>query len=865
MRKNWCGEHMKRTQWKDALRNILKQKVSWLSIVVIALLGVGSFLSISYASDSMRKNCSAQYAQMQFRNIEVVSTHLLTPEDLDALRALTGVKDVEPIWMANAEVLNGDVSQKAAFLSLGERINVPLVREGRLPQLETECAVESKLAEAMDWQVGDLIEEYSMTDDTGQYFLMWEPLTITAIVEHPDHLSLSLGETPYILVVPACFDHEALEGCCMKAELRIEGASDGDRFSASSKAASEKIVQRVDALAAERTPLRDAELRQTAYALLDEYEATYRDNLAEQQALQESLKADPSASQEDIADNESYIAWLEESLAELDGKRADVETITSRWLVLDERGSPSFVQLLAGSENLGSLRMTFALMFIVISLLVIYATVSKMVDEQRTLVGTTKALGFYKREILMKYLLYGVSGTLLGAAIGVLLARFWLEGIALRGYGSYVSVDISQSRFSPGITVVVLLVSVLLSVVAVWSACSRLVRAPAVQLMQPPAPKGKTGTEKKKHLLPLYSRLLLRNARSDWRRIAVTVVSVAGCCALLVNGFTLKHGVTGCVEKQYGKVMVYDWEIECWNFEIQDIMQTLAEAGAESAAVYKTTLITKIDDTGIANLICGDLTEINRLYRLYDWKTGELLTDAEDGILIQRRIAEIYGLDVGSEFELSDGLSELVTVRVAGVFESYIGLPAVMSSSYYEETFGRPCEPTTILVRLNGADEAALAAQFDESYDVKSFGPGDRSSFRSSMSVINSIVALLTTMSVMLAGVVLMNLTNLLFLQKKREMTVMRINGFSVRQTVGYLLREIVATTALGIVLGIAAGAAMAYYILRSLEQSFVQFDRSISLPAWGLGAGITILFAVLVNWIVLRKVKTLKLTDVSE
>ena len=865
MRKNWCGEHMKRTQWKDALRNILKQKVSWLSIVVIALLGVGSFLSISYASDSMRKNCSAQYAQMQFRNIEVVSTHLLTPEDLDALRALTGVKDVEPIWMANAEVLNGDVSQKAAFLSLGERINVPLVREGRLPQLETECAVESKLAEAMDWQVGDLIEEYSMTDDTGQYFLMWEPPTITAIVEHPDHLSLSLGEAPYILVVPACFDHEALEGCCMKAELRIEGASDGDRFSASSKAASEKIVQRVDALAAERTPLRDAELRQTAYALLDEYEATYRDNLAEQQALQESLKADPSASQEDIEDNESYIAWLEESLAELDGKRADVETITSRWLVLDERGSPSFVQLLAGSENLGSLRMTFALMFIVISLLVIYATVSKMVDEQRTLVGTTKALGFYKREILMKYLLYGVSGTLLGAAIGVLLARFWLEGIALRGYGSYVSVDISQSRFSPGITVVVLLVSVLLSAVAVWSACSRLVRAPAVQLMQPPAPKGKTGTEKKKHLLPLYSRLMLRNARSDWRRIAVTVVSVAGCCALLVNGFTLKHGVTGCVEKQYGKVMVYDWEIECWNFEIQDIMQTLAEAGAESAAVYKTTLITKIDDTGIANLICGDLTEINRLYRLYDWKTGELLTDAEDGILIQRRIAEIYGLDVGSEFELSDGLSELVTVRVAGVFESYIGLPAVMSSSYYEETFGRPCEPTTILVRLNGADEAALAAQFDESYDVKSFGPGDRSSFRSSMSVINSIVALLTTMSVMLAGVVLMNLTNLLFLQKKREMTVMRINGFSVRQTVGYLLREIVATTALGIVLGIAAGAAMAYFILRSLEQSFVQFDRSISLPAWGLGAGITILFAVLVNWIVLRKVKTLKLTDVSE
>ena len=132
------------------------------------------------------------------------------------------------------------------------------------------------------------------------------------------------------------------------------------------------------------------------------------------------------------------------------------------------------------------------------------------------------------------------------------------------------------------------------------------------------------------------------------------------------------------------------------------------------------------------------------------------------------------------------------------------------------------------------------------------------------MSVINSIVALLTTMSAMLAGVVLMNLTNLLFLQKKREMTVMRINGFSVRQTVGYLLREIVATTALGIVLGIAAGAAMAYYILRSLEQSFVQFDRGVNVPAWLIGAAVTLLFTGAVNCVALRKVRHLKLTDVA-
>ena len=858
---------MKRTQWKDALRNILRQKVSYLSVIVIALLGVGSFLSISYAADSMQRNCSERYAEMRFRNIEVVSTRLITQEDLEALEGLEGVGEVEPVWMANGRVSRDGLREKASFLSLSERINVPLVREGRLPETETECAVERRLAEKMDWSLGDVIEEYEMIDETGQYFLAWEPMTITAIVEHPDHLSLNLEETPYILVVPSLFDHEALRGCCMKAELLFEVQPEGNRFSEADRAAAGTVLRRVEALAAARTPLRDAAVREEAYALVDEYEAAYRDQLAEKLALRETLAADPEADPEEIADNESYIAMLEDSLASLDDARAQVAALApSRWLVLDDRGSPSFVQLQAGSENLGSLRMTFALMFLVISALVIYATVSKMVEEQRTLVGTAKALGFRRGEILAKYLVYGVSGTLLGTVLGILLARFWLEGIALRGYGNYISVDITRPRFSLGITLAVILVGVLLSAAAVWTACRRLLRTPAVQLMQPPVPKGKTGTGAgKKHLLPLYSRLILRNVRSDLRRAAVTVVSVAGCCALLVNGFTLKHGVTGCVARQYGQVMDYDWEIACAEYAMPEVEELLEEAGAEGVGLYKTTLITNIGETGIANLLCGDLREINRLYHLCDWKTGEAITEAGDGILIQRRLAEIYGLDVGSEFELSDGLSELVTVRVAGIFEHYIGLPAAMSAEYYEKVFGEPCRYNVMLVRLNGADEEALAAELDEMWEVESYGPTDRASFRNSTSVINSIVALLTTMAALLAGVVLLNLTNLFFQQKKREMTVLRINGFTVKRTVGYLLREIAVTTAAGIVLGVAAGAFMAYHILRSLEQTFVQFDRSVSLPAWALGAGIAILFSVVVNWLVLRKVKDLNLADAAE
>ena len=144
---------MKRTQWKDAWRNIIRQKVSYLSVILIAMLGAGSFLSMSYASDSMKNNCSEEDEKMRFRNIEVVSTSFITSEDLDKIRNVNGVSDAEPVWLANSRVIKDDISEDAAFISLTERINIPLIREGTLPQTESECAVWATSSGHMKWSM----------------------------------------------------------------------------------------------------------------------------------------------------------------------------------------------------------------------------------------------------------------------------------------------------------------------------------------------------------------------------------------------------------------------------------------------------------------------------------------------------------------------------------------------------------------------------------------------------------------------------------------------------------------------------------------------------------------------------------------
>ena len=844
---------MKRTQRKDAWRNIRKQGVSFASIIVIALLGVAAFLSISYSAEAMKVNGSAAYDALHFRDLEVVSTLLLTEDDLECLRNTEGVSDVEPLWQTGANAYINGQREGAAVITVTERLNRPILVEGRLPETLTECAVEKRLAEKAGWHLGDTVEWLEMTESTGRFFLGVEALSITGIVEHPDHVNLNVPDVLYILVYRDAFDHEAMKNCCMKALIEVDTPAGMDRFSAGYQAAVQAVRERIEALASTRAPLRDNQVRQQAYGELDEAETNYA-------AYLEETSASGERAPEEI--DESW-AFFEQIIS--DQRREVDEMAPCRWIVLDSRGNTSFVQLNTSSKNLASLQMTFSMLFVVIGALVIYATVSKMVDEQRTLVGVTKALGFFNREVFAKYLLFGLLATVLGTFLGILLARFWIEGFVLNGYNIYFTIDLRQPRMFLKPTLIVILGGVFLAVAAVTFACLRLVRMPAIRLMQAPVPKGRNKTVRtQKHVLSLYSRLVLLNIRTDIKRVLVTVVSVAGCCTLVVIGFTLKYSIDKCMEKQYTEVVQYDGRIRV--DYAGDVEEELISSGVEYVPLYDGNVTFRIRDVDMGELLCGDIAAIETMFRLNDWQTGEPLAPTDEGIYIQRRLAEIYDLTVGSEFEMTLNGTQTITVRVAGVFENYLGRTMAMSPGYYEALCGETPQSNAFFVRFGDVDREALLSELDETLGFVEHTPADegKAMFKAATSVINAVVALFIFMAAVMAGVVLLNLTNIYILQKKRELTVMRINGFTTREVIAYVTRETVITTILGIILGLIFGSAIGYRIVRALEQSFYRLERSICFSGWLYAAIMTVFFTVIVNIIALRKVKDLKLTDVA-
>ena len=1140
---------MKRTQFKDALRNIWKQKISFLSIVVIAALGVTIFLGIDYSANAVRKNGTAFYADTQFRDAEILSTLLLSEEDIQELRNLDGVTDVEGVYLTGVKVSSNGTRTDANAISLTERINLPVVLEGRLPEKNSECAVEQRLMTQMGWKVGDVIAVTDAQDGKPEY-LKIATFTVSASISHPDHVCTSIPETLYIMVMPDAFDAEALNGCYMKAEVMIDRETDLNRYETPYRIAVKPVSERIEALADVRTPMQEQSVKDHANALLDENrqkladaekaladsrtelddgwaalsdgEQQYEDGKqqledgrkqldeskqqlsdAEQELKEGREELDAAKAQLDEGkaeldagkkqldsakrqlvsgwntiedaktqirsklkaalddligeDSAQWIAWaspmaanpdnanvsasdfqitndlkvtlgaslsgkigtilesvnipdevlqkvyeklggegeydrdaalkllsdrlasaagkyqqdydaladgcnqwdkghktyirglrqyraalaqyneglaayedgeaqyaeglkeyedglaqynegeaqdaksvkdLEQARRDLDEARAKLEDGERqyedglkafnegkealedakrqidalgpcKWIVFDSYGNAGFVQLGTAANNLKSMEMTFALLFVAVGALVIYATVSKMVDEQRRQVGTTKALGFFNREIFAKYLLFGVSATLIGCAFGLLFARFGIQSIVLGGYSMYFDLPLTKPSVVALSTAIVFAAAILLAFFSILFACLKLLRSPAVKLMQPSVPQGRNKAASGKRVMSLYSRLILLNIRSDLRRVLVTVVSVAGCCALVVIGFTIRNAVQNTTVRQMTEAVHYDGTVlfdpSADTETTANVETTIRDAGAAACPIRRDNITVRIKDLDMQELFVGDLEKVGEMIGLVDPNTGKQLAPT-DGILVSKRFSELYGLHTGDRIEIALNGTESATVPIAGIFNNFIGRATYMSDGCFRNLFAKDAEPNACLIRLDGASLDSLLDTLGTIKGYESYQPSDsfKAMFETATGVMNMIVLLFIFMSAVMAGVVLMNLTNIYIMQKMRELTIMRINGFTTKEVIGYCSRETVVTTIAGILLGIGLGAGIGYQIVRSLEQSFVQFDRSVSIPAWLIGALMTAAFAVIVNVIALKKVKKLKLTDLS-
>ena len=781
---------MKKTQWLDARRTIRRKWVSWLSIIVIAMLATIAFLGVSYSARSTLDSACACYNAQNFMDIELVSPELISGDDVETILGAEGVADAEGVMAIPSRVSSEQDYQDIILRTGSERISLPEWTGGRAPEAADECAAEEILAKNMGWEIGDTVE-LNARDPESDLLIRHRTLRITGTFRTAEHLGTTLHEERLILVTPGAFNTALMGGKTFsKILVRVADAPE-DRFSAA-------YGERLDAVRAK---------------------------------------------------------WDEEG----------------RWIGKDLRSQMSYRFMKGNAENLDKISYSFSMLFIVIAMLVIYASIGRMVEQDGRLVGAEKAMGLRNSEVLGKYLVYGVSATAAGVLLGIALAYFGLLRFILIGFGLVFLFTERVTSFLPVHTAAVAAGALGMSVAAVCLGCARLLRSTAVTLMQGTALsalKAKAGSGGSHSL---YIRLIFRNMWNDRKRVLVTVISIAGSCALLVIGFSVRFSVARVPERQYGQIMRYNLEampdLAKNPMAIREASAILTESDtAHAAAFVQNVPGLSGNDFFQLRLICMDQALLPDYFCLADAETGMPLSLPRDGILIPRRLAETCSLRAGDRFTLFDSGMNRRETMVAGVFENYLDLPAFCSPEEYERTLGGKAEPNMILLSAGAAEAATLRERLQSVKGFLSLSSAEtyRDILEGFSTILNLVILLLGLLAVMISCFILLNLVNTYVSNKTRELTIMRINGFTTGETIRYASLESYATTAAGILLGLAAGWLLSAVICRSIDQPFIQMVRDPFWVSFAAPALITAVISAVIHYQSFRKIRDLKLSDLQ-
>lgn len=617
-----------------------------------------------------------------------------------------------------------------------------------------------------------------------------------------------------------------------------------------------------------------------AQARLDSALSGYANDIASGESQVSEGQATIAQKTTELEEGRQTVAEKTEELGKAKDQVADaqrqVDSIAfMSWIVSTRHmasGSIALNNILGLTNNL---RVAMASLFVVVGLLVCYSAVSRIVHEQTRQIGTKKALGFRNHEVTLSYLAYTALAVALGVVLGIALSVFVVQAILYGRIAGTFMLPRMGATVDPEDTAFISAVELVLLLACTWLACRSVLKRNAVDLLA-----GEGAGNGTQHFyerwrvwkrLPLLTQTVINNCVSDPRRVFGTLVGVAGCTALIVTAATLDGNITRSLEEHFGTVYDYDVRL-AYNPEVEGAREAidavLAEQGAKGAGVRYAMYL--FEDEGEPAYEFVYVPEDEEAFaELFHLNVVPSQGSANaSGVWVSEAHAAHRGLKVGDTIQLCSVSGERYRMPIAGFFTYYLPNNAmVMSADNYEKIFGREATPNGILVDTGDGSSASLRSALSSVDGFVSLAD-ERASVEAIVrlfkSVTTTVVAIYLALSALMAVIVLLNLDYMFIDEKKRELIVLMINGFSVHDAKAYIYRDAIVMTALGIVCGVCLGVTMGAATVGAVEWQSCCFIKDAYLPACLLGAGASAVFAAAMMLLALRRIPRFSLTDIA-
>ncbi|MCR5356607.1 MAG: FtsX-like permease family protein [Lachnospiraceae bacterium] len=561
----------------------------------------------------------------------------------------------------------------------------------------------------------------------------------------------------------------------------------------------------------------------------------------------------------------------DEKLSELKAQIDNMKSAAINPIVQTRDVNFPYVQTKSFIKALGGFFGVFTPLYAAIIAIVCFFTMTIIISEQTSQIGTCKAFGMHESEIMRKYLVFGVSAALIGALTGV-QGAFAIEKFLINTMKSNMAFPMDNTGHDIIMIILLPAMEVFITVLAVLWSCHRYIRCSAVGLISGNEPvaryRKKAGGSISKSI---YLNLIINNLFTDIGREVVSVVTIVVCVFLVGFGIDIKLAYEGALGRQMHDIWQYDITLT----ESGTITDEEKEAVKQALAPYDTLylpitagVISDGDSQILTSMICvDDKDEFARFYVLKNPK-GKNTDVFDDGVLVTKEMLDKNGLSTGSTVSLVSEDLKYSDVTVKDIFMLYAGKTMIMTSDYYRERFGNDPVSNTYYIKAGETGGAAtLKERLSELPGVSSveLTSNLRDRNLAVVNVYNAVVVIVILFSVMLSFMILLNLSNILVAHRMRELLTMRVNGFYDAQVIGYLTREVIMTVTLAVVTALAVGLPVTGIIIKSIETDAFMFVRQPYFFAWTASVVINVLFSAIINFIAFRKVNKVPLTDISK
>lgn len=896
---------MRKAVFKDFIRNIKGSLGRFFAIMAIVAIGVAFFAGVTASSGDMKHSSDSYYDEYNMNDIRILSSIGFTSQDIEAVSKVYGVKAV---YKTNTQdvLVDYDGRENVAHISgipVGKAsdddsyINQLRIKEGRLPQNDKECVVKYEDTRK-SMQVGDVISFKSGTEDDINDTFKDTEYTVVGIVYTPCYVSYDLGSSGignghinYCIYVG---DDEFKNNYYTECYAVIDGAKDMDTYSDEYKKLIDKYADDIKAISKERLDIRkqtviDEYTRAKAdkkEELLETIKKNVEDSITEQyQAYYPGMDVssmiapyvktayEKAVAQFDFdAVNAEYDKKMNETLADSD---------SWEWYVLTRESSYSFRDYESSANRMKAIATVFPLFFIIVAGLVCLTTMTRMVEEERGLIGTYKALGYGKATIALKYVIYAFLASLTGAVIGCAAGLRLFPYIIYESWNIIYQMPAIKYASHTILSVVAVASLILVTLIATLYSCYNELSEVPSALMRPKAPKnGKKilleHTFIWKHL-SFTKKVTMRNIFLYKKRFFMTVIGIAGCGALITAGFGIKDSVQSIIDNQYGQIIHYD-NILVFNKNADSDARNNLSDKISSDEYYKSSLMdyaytAEVKIPGSANDYSTEITVVNDTSAYMDYVTfrtrrSKKTIELDDsGVIISEKLAKDLNVKEGDNVLIHDEDNKQATVKVSGVMEMYINNYIFMTSEYYSQVFGYTPDNNRILGILtsDGDDiQSVIGDRYLTDNNVKSltFVKANITRFENMIQSLDLVTWVLIISAGMLAFVVLYNLTNVNISERIREIATIKVLGFYDREVGEYVYRENIILTLIGGVFGLLLGMALHAYIMTTIELDGVMFGTKINISSFLISYGITILFSLLINIFMYPSLKKIPMVE---